>query len=398
MFSNVDTNIKLGLERIRRALNLAGIDKTPWEYVLIAGTNGKGTTAKFLGKILRLHNKKTMVYTSPHLERITERVEIEGEEVEERVLQHHLEHAKLLNIENNLNLTPFELFTLATYSIAKEVEPEVLVAEVGLGGRLDATNALHNRYSIITSIGIDHTNFLGSSVQEIAKEKAGIVKEKGICIVGKVPKEAMSVIEQRATEKRAELLRWGREIVGSVDKLGNRVRLLLKEPLQVEAAIDTPFPVFAVNAALAVVCAHLITPVNTNKVSEALRHIPLPARGEVIRTAKNTVVIDTAHNPLALSCILKELEGPLHILLSPLSDKDWRKMVEMASTRADTLIMVEQTTDRGLKRGMAPHLEWIDPQQIPEVVKTLEGTVLITGSFWIARTAREFLRCQHSQD
>ncbi len=392
----IDENIKLGLERVKKGARVLKIPINDFRAVLIAGTNGKGTTAVFLSKILQEHGKNTVVYISPHLESPTERVLVKGRPVNERELLEALERVRNTNRKEGLSLTPFEEFTLASLIIAQKEKPWMLIYEVGLGGRLDATNILNNEVSIITSIGIDHTEFLGVGLKEIAREKAGIIKPSSVVITGALPASAEAVVEAEAKRKGASLYRLKKEVGFSFAREKGTVEFSVKG-VDFTMRVNTPFLHMAQNAALSVFAASkILGSLNPDATRRAVERVPLPARCEVVKLGEKTAVIDTAHNPHALSILLKEVsaafEEPLTVVLSPLRDKDWRRMAKLASARG-RLLMVEQPTKRGLKRSEAPEFLWIDTREITEVVERCTGTVVFAGSFWMAKTARRLL-CQ----
>ena len=399
--NQIDTNIKLGLERVLKGLSLLKIDPDGFESILIAGTNGKGTTAKYISKILKKHGKKTAVYTSPHLESPTERIELNSGPVDEKRLEETLKVVEKLDRRYRIDLTPFEIFTLAAFQIFKEEDPEILVCEVGMGGRLDATNILKNRYSVITTISLDHTEYLGESVESIAKEKAGVIKEGSIVVAGKMPPAAMAAVEKRAHQKRARLLAWNREIKIKTDSKNWKTALEVTSPVKMKALINSPLDTLAHNASLAITLCDNIVKLREDLTKEAIKNPPLPARGEVVEVYNKRIAVDVAHNPHGLAELLKSLQKHtrnLTILLAPLRDKEWKKMIKIASAKGHRLILIKTKNPRGLKPEDFQRANWIDESEISGILRETEGDVLIAGSFWIAKTARRLLKCQPFQD
>ncbi len=391
----IDKNIKLGLERVKKATEALNIPLDEPDSVLIGGTNGKGTTALFLAKILQLHGIKTMVYTSPHLYSPSERMLVEGNPTPEEKIREAL--GKVEERCGSINLTPFERFTMAFLLLAKEIKPDLLILEVGLGGRLDATNVLNNRVSIITSVSLDHQEYLGKTIGEIAREKAGIIKESSETLVGKVPKIAKEIIKEQAKRLKARCLFLGEGIEIEITRKNPLAFNLQWEEGKLEGLkINTIFPFFAENASLAAVTAHLILKnLSPDLVRKALESVPLPARGEIFEFNGCKAVVDTAHNPHALCLLLKRakeaLPLPLRVVLSPLKDKHWQKMIKIAQAYGK-LFLVEQDTERGLKRDDFPQGNWISLEEALKIPK--RGTVIYAGSFWMAREARRFFACQ----
>ncbi len=187
LFSQNQFAIKLGLDNMREALRLERLSRVSHRVVLIAGTNGKGTTASMLSSILTEHGLRVGLYTSPHLIDFNERFRIDGvpavrELVRERASDILVRYADPPEESGTPRLTYFELTTLIACSLFEWAEVDVAVYEVGLGGRLDATNAMEPNLSVITTLGFDHQRYLGDTIQQIAREKAGIMRQ-GIAVV-----------------------------------------------------------------------------------------------------------------------------------------------------------------------------------------------------------------------
>ncbi len=389
--------IKLGLDRIARAVNILGLDLRCSPSVLVAGTNGKGTTCVFTANILKAHGKKTLLYTSPHLKNPEERIQINGMPIETSVLKECLEHAERTNIKYRLNLTPFEKFTLVFLMILHDTKPDFTVCEVGLGGRLDATNILPNEISVIASVGYDHMEFLGTTLKDIAYEKAGIIKEKNLVILGRMPESTKRVIENVASERKARPVLLSKDINIKIKRTSNGLILnYTYNGLKVEGLkMNTIFSHFCENASLAITaCSHWIS-IDKSTLKIALQRMPFDARGEILQIRESIVVIDTAHNSLALARVLKDVKSHFRsnptIFLSPLKDKDWERMLRCANSLAKEVFLIEQDTDRGLKEKDYPHGKWVDIGRMRDIIEQQNGIFVIAGSFWIAKQAKDIL-------
>jgi dihydrofolate synthase/folylpolyglutamate synthase len=226
--------IKFGLDNIRAIMEELGHPETAFRAVHVAGTNGKGSVTAMVDAVLRAAGHRSARYTSPHLVDLTERFVVDGRPVREAELSRAVErvrHAVLrLQSAGRLDVHPtfFEVTTAAAFELFRSAGVEVAVCEVGLGGRLDATNVLTPQASAITSIAFDHQQYLGHTLGEIAAEKAGIIKEGIPVVVGDVVGEAASVIADAARERGAPLIR-AREGVsvepGSRPARGQAIRL-----------------------------------------------------------------------------------------------------------------------------------------------------------------------------
>lgn len=201
--------IDLSLDRIHRVLEALGHPETRLPPVVhVAGTNGKGSTIAYLRAALEAAGLKAHVYTSPHLVRFNERIRLAGTLVSDGALAEALGRAERANA--GAPITLFEITTVAALLLFSEVPADVLLLEVGLGGRLDATNVVDAPLvSVITPVSIDHVDFLGATLDRIAAEKAGIIKRGVPVVVGEQPDEAMAVIERVAARHRAPLLAFG---------------------------------------------------------------------------------------------------------------------------------------------------------------------------------------------
>ena len=197
---------RLGLDRVRELLAKLGDPQKQLKFVHIAGTNGKGSTAAMLASILGKAGYRTGLYTSPHLLRYNERFRVNGEEVSDQALADATERVKLAAETMADAPTQFELVTAIAFCLFQEAKCDIVVLEVGLGGRLDATNIIDTpEAAVITRIGLDHTEILGDTVEAIASEKAGIVKPGGAVVLGDQDPRVRGVVEAVCRKAGAEL-------------------------------------------------------------------------------------------------------------------------------------------------------------------------------------------------
>jgi len=312
------TNIKLGLSRIEAALSRLQRPQDTFESVIVAGTNGKGSTCAFLESIFRAAGLKTGLFISPHLVDVRERIQINREMISE---PDFARHAGLLS-ETSEELTYFEFLTAMAFGYFAEEKVDIAVLEVGLGGRFDATNVVTPVVSVITRIGIDHQGYLGDTIEKIAFEKAGIIKD-GVPVVTVVQEEkAMEVIRNVADEKYT--------MIHVVAPSSVKYKLGLLGRHQNE------------NAALAVRAAELIgchprganycgddkSQVTSHGLAEALSSTRWPGRLEVV-SRDPLVILDGAHNPNGAEALARFIKGELRpgkkkitLLLGIMADKD----------------------------------------------------------------------------
>ncbi len=294
------TGMRLGLEGIERLLELGGRPDRAFPSVLIAGTNGKGSTAAHLASILRAAGLRVGLYTSPHLVRFHERIRVDGAEIGDDELEVLLERwwprfeAERPSFFEAVTALAFDHFAAKSLDMA--------VVEVGLGGRLDATNVLVPRASVITTISSDHTEILGKTLRRIAAEKAGIVKPGGTLVLGVRSPEPRAEILERARQEGARVLQLGRHArytPKSVSRGGTAFRLVTE---RFTGNVTTPLLGFhqARNAALAALATEVVLENRSRgdtarAIVEGIAATRWPARAEVIGDDP-PVLVDVAHN------------------------------------------------------------------------------------------------------
>jgi dihydrofolate synthase/folylpolyglutamate synthase len=289
--------------------------------ITVGGTNGKGSVVAMLERIYRSAGYRTLAYTSPHLLSFRERVRIDGRPVEAAGLAEAL--SKVEEYRGTLDLTYFEHITLAALLLAGAARPDVILLEVGLGGRLDAVNAVDPDVSVITSIGLDHVEWLGGTRRSIAREKAGIARPGRPLVVGerRPPKGWATELEASG----AELLMAGRDFHWL--RAGRMMRLSLRGD-----TLDLPPPALGGswqwgNAACAVVAVRALVrrlPVTNDALSQGLREVALPGRLQRV-PGQPEVWLDVAHNPQAaraLAAALRQEDRPSTAVFTVLADKD----------------------------------------------------------------------------
>src|SRR5258707_748556 len=217
---------KLGLERIQRVAGGLGDSQRAFRVVHVAGTNGKGSTCAMIDAALRAAGVRTGLYTSPYLLEPTERIRVDGRDVTPAQFQRAFEvvHEVAEGLDLDCHPTYFETVTAMGFWLFRELGVETAVVEVGLGGRLDATNVLGPALTVITPIDFDHESYLGHTIESIAHEKAGILKTGAPAVFGRQRPEAQAVLEARAAELRIPVKRFDEFIVRDleIDARGSR--------------------------------------------------------------------------------------------------------------------------------------------------------------------------------
>jgi dihydrofolate synthase/folylpolyglutamate synthase len=315
--------IDLGLERVGQVWQRLGHGPLRFPVISIAGTNGKGSCAAMLEAIYLAAGYRTACYTSPHVLRYNERIRIVGGEIDDRALCEAF--ARVDAARGADSLTYFEFGTLAAMDLFVRASPEVAILEVGLGGRLDAVNLFDADVALITSIGLDHTAWLGETLEEIAFEKAGIVRPRRPLVIGH--RDPLPILPETGARNGCPVRVLGREFDWHPDPPGWRWEgpgfpaLKLASPtLRGRVQHD--------NAAAAIMCVSCLgqrRSVSTANVRQGLQRARLPGRFQVLWGAP-TWILDVAHNPPAAAVLAENLRslpcgGRRHAVLGLLADK-----------------------------------------------------------------------------
>ena len=389
---------KLGFERIQRLLDRLGNPEKKFQSIHIAGTNGKGSTAAMIASILREAGQQVGLYTSPHLIDFCERIRVGDELITAEEVLHYV---RMIRVVEEEPLTFFELATAIAFLHFAEEKVSVAVIETGLGGRLDATNVITPLISVITTIGRDHTAHLGESIEEIAFEKAGIIKPGVPVTVGMILPEAMEVIREAASVKGAPLHPFNRTLVPDDIPLG------LVGHHQIA------------NACVAVATTHLLREVGAVRepplqaidqetIWKGLETVSWPCRLETVSEAP-WVLLDGAHNVPAMQAVGEFLEDRLEgrrlvVLFAAMADKDLKGILSELAPITDEFVfttprlkrsaepgrLVEIASDFGKKCSVVDGVT----NALETLLVTLknEDVLLITGSLFLVGEARKWFQ------
>ena len=400
--------MRLGLDAPRRLLAELGDPQTRYATVLVAGTNGKGSTAAWLAAMAVAAGYRVGLYTSPHLEEPTERVRVDGRAVSgEELGGWLLEVAAAAETALGGLPTYFELLTAAAFRGFAAAEVDLAVVEVGMGGRLDATNVAEPAVSIITEIGPDHERYLGGSLAEIAGEKAGILRRGRPAIAGCSHPEALAAVRRVAAEVGAELA--AAATVASWHPLAEPAAGL--EVITVEGRHRLQPSLAgahqAVNLTLAVLAAEELrrggwSRIDATAIAAGAGRCRWPGRMESVALPGREVLLDVAHNPDAAAQLVAHLDRlgrPYDLLFGVLADKRSDRMLPPLAARARRLVLSRPTGGRGLEPeellALVPRSEAIvEPRLGPALGRALEGTaplLVICGSFYLVGEARRLL-------
>ena len=402
-----------GLERISRHLSLLGYPHKDFRSIHVAGTNGKGSTCAILESALRAAGYKTGFYLSPHLESPRERIRVNGEWISTGDFKRLLE--KILRLDPEKELTYFEILTSLAFQYFSEQKIDVAVVETGLGGRLDATNVIEKPLaSVITSIDFDHTNWLGNTLQEIAREKAGIIKEGCAVFCPQLPQTALSSIQEKALSLGAPLNVV--ETSWSVKKIdwGNNSQIL-ETPWGEEAKLTLLGASQYGNAALAWAVLSYLTRNQDLKVSHAdmqkgLSLVSWPGRFEVIPGPDGKMaILDGAHNPEAMRNFSKTWEKSPWAqteavwIIGMMRDKDIYASLKSLPQQARSIVAVSSLHPRAAQssdiaktaREVFPLAQVLEADNLEESLDIWQNeereTLVVCGSLYLVDFARKSL-------
>lgn len=343
------------LNRISALMDLLGNPQLAVPVIQVAGTNGKGSTCAMIDSLLRAAGLRVGRFASPHLSDVTERICIDGEPIDEESFDatwHEIEpFVAMVDAEKHdgVDMTFFEVITGMAYAAFADAPVDVAVVEVGLGGTWDATSVAHPQVSVVCPIGLDHTHILGDTIEKVAGEKAGIIKEGSVAVLAGQRPEAAKVLLGRALEVGAPVL------VEGVDfSLISRELAVGGQVLRIDGAGgsvgDLYLPLFgehmARNAALAVAAVEAFLggkPLAPDIVAEGLEQVTAPARLEVVRRSP-AIVLDTAHNPPAARATIDAVAesfdfGHLVGVVAMMRDKDAEKVLQTFAEQMDEVVV-----------------------------------------------------------
>ncbi len=359
--------VKLGLERMREYCALLGNPHDSFESVHVAGTNGKGSTCSFLESILRAEGVRTGLYLSPHLHGFSERIQALGTAVDAAYLTGWVA-AERERIER-LGLTFFEAVTALAFCWFRDRGVEVAVCEVGLGGRLDATNVLRPLSAVITGIDLDHEEHLGAGKDRVAAEKLGILKEGVPLVTGEVDPRMLELFRDGARRASSELLVFDEQVeieIGECTIDGSRFDYRSGSRELRNLTIPVPGRHQVRNAALALFARENISPAGAGILTEpavrsGLAGVRIPGRFEVLEISGGTVVLDVAHNPAAASMLAETCELLLPgrkavVVIGMSSDKDAPGIIRALSAVAAGYIVTRPDFGRHERRAEAADL------------------------------------------
>jgi len=420
-----ESRLDPSLERVADLLGLLGDPQGSVPVILVAGTNGKSSTARMVDALLRATGLRVGLYTSPHLDSVTERIVVDGSPLpEEAFVAGYAElvpYLQVVDARHEHPLSFFEVLTAMAYAAFVEAPVDVAVVEVGMGGRWDATNVADAQVAVVTPISLDHQAYLGDTMGEIAAEKAGIVKPGSFAVVAQQPLDAAEVLMRRVAEVGATVAREGLEfgLLASEQAFGGRLltlRGLTGEYDDVFLPLHGRHQGHNAAVALAAVEAFLgggAGPLDVDLVRQGFALARSPGRLEIVRRSP-TVLVDAAHNPGGAEVLAQALAesftfDPLVGVVGVFADKDARGLLEALEPVLTDVVVTRSASARALDPDelaaiavdvfgadrvvVAPRL----PDALDEGLALAErsggvgGAVVVTGSVTTVAEARRLL-------
>ncbi|MEE2702148.1 MAG: Mur ligase family protein [Thermodesulfobacteriota bacterium] len=392
--SNLGDSKRPGLHKIRNALSFFGNPHLKLNNcILISGTNGKGTVANSLSSIFVKSGCRTGLYTSPHLVKINERLKINGKDINNKDLDSTLGRVVTLCAKEKIKLSYFEVLTCAAILYFYDKKTDINIFEVGLGGKFDATNIIKSNMAIITNIHKDHTEYLGDTIELIAKEKAGIVRGGG-CLVTSAEKKGFNILVSDAKRKKASVFSEGVDF--SIKKTGSGYYYKSNyRAMELESNLLGDYQMR--NLALAIYSSEIFNErydlgITTRSIKNALKNLFLPGRFQIV-SKKPVKIIDTAHNVHAISNLVRNLKiflkgRKINFLIGMLKDKRPRECIKIIKEISDIIYLVNVPNKRSFNASRLsktlndPHIRFISDADIEKIVNS-KKPLIVTGSTYL---------------
>ena len=410
---------RLGLHSIGKLLELLGNPQNGLKYIHIAGTNGKGSVASYISSCLNSGGYKVGLFTSPYLERFNERIQISNKDIPDedlsRITEVVKEKADLMVSEGWDHPTTFEIITAIAFIHFKEENTDYVVLEVGLGGRHDSTNIIsESLVSVITTLDYDHIDVLGNTIGEIAYQKAGIIKDKGLVVSYPQDEDAIKVLKEVSHEKSADLhlLNTDNIVPKKESHIGSVFDFTYKGVTLKDIKISMLGSYQIYNASLAIYTLIILRDKGLLKIDNQAIYQGLAAakwRGRLeVMEETPTILIDGAHNLQGMKNLVKALElfdyKKLILGTAILGDKDYKEMLKVILPKADKVVVTEVDMPRRLDIDMLGTIakEYVDHVYMEKDIKKAvekvlslaneDDLVVFAGSLYLIGDVRSYLK------
>lgn len=387
-------------EKIEYALELLGNPQFAVPVIHVAGTNGKGSTIAFLRQLFQAHGLRVGSFVSPHMVSVHDRICIDSQPISDHDFQCYLQKVYDLEQEVAARYEPFryfEVMVLIMFLYFQDQQPDLALVEVGIGGLLDTTNVVAPALSLITSIGMDHQDLLGSTLREIAEQKAGIIKENVPVVLGPLCPETTAICRHIAQDKQASVHQFGQEFTYKAGQFSNADIELSELVLGLAGHHQEENAAVALQTFL-LYMASSQQAISPQLIQQALAQTSWPGRLELV-AQEPKIYLDGAHNVPAIERLVEFIqvqEEPVTILFSALRRKDFQEMLELLEEKLPhtALVLTSFAYDGALSEENRQGRDYVENYQqfIEDWQSSEQGILIVTGSLYFISEVRRIFK------
>ncbi|HEM2805883.1 bifunctional folylpolyglutamate synthase/dihydrofolate synthase [Streptococcus suis] len=387
-------------EKIEYALELLGNPQFTVPVIHVAGTNGKGSTIAFMRQLFQTHGLRVGSFVSPHMVSVHDRICIDSQPISDHDFQRYLQKVHDLEQEVATRYEPFryfEVMVLIMFLYFEAQQPDVALVEVGIGGLLDTTNVVAPALSVITSIGMDHQDLLGSTLREIAEQKAGIIKENVPVVLGPLSPETTVICRYIAQDKQASVHQFGQEFTYKAGQFSNTDIDLSELVLSLAGHHQEENAAVALQTFL-LYMTNIQNDIQPQLIQQALAQTSWPGRLELV-AQEPKIYLDGAHNVPAIERLvefIQEQEEPVTILFSALRRKDFQEMLELLDEKLPhtALVLTSFAYDGALSEENRQGRDYVENYQqfIEDWQSSKQGILIVTGSLYFISEVRRIFK------
>lgn len=388
------------MEKIEYALELLGNPQFAVPVIHVAGTNGKGSTIAFMRQLFQAHGMRVGSFVSPHMVSVHDRICIDSQPISDHDFQHYLQKVYDLEQEVATRYEPlryFEVMVLIMFLYFEAQQPDVALVEVGIGGLLDTTNVVAPALSVITSIGMDHQDLLGSTLREIAEQKAGIIKENVPVVLGPLSPETTVICRHIAQDKQASVHQFDQEFTYKARQFSNADIDLSELVLGLAGHHQEENAAVALQTFL-LYMTNIQKDIQPQLIQQALAQTSWPGRLELV-VQEPKIYLDGAHNVPAIERLVEFIQvqdEPVTILFSALRRKDFQEMLELLEEKLPhtALVLTSFAYDGALAEENRQGRDYVENYQqfIEDWQSDGHGILIVTGSLYFISEVRRIFK------
>ncbi|MGQ7484904.1 bifunctional folylpolyglutamate synthase/dihydrofolate synthase [Streptococcus suis] len=388
------------MEKIEYALEQLGNPQFAVPVIHVAGTNGKGSTIAFMRQLFQAHGLRVGSFVSPHMVSVHDRICIDSQPISDHDFQHYLQKVYDLEQEVATRYEPFryfEVMVLIMFLYFQDQQLDVALVEVGIGGLLDTTNVVAPALSVITSIGMDHQDLLGSTLGEIAEQKAGIIKESVPVVLGPLSPETTAICRQIALDKQAPVYQFGQEFTYKAGQFSNTDIDLSELVLGLAGHHQEENAAVALQTFI-LYMTNIQKDIQPQLIQQALAQTSWPGRLELV-AQEPKIYLDGAHNVPAIERLVEFIqvqEEPVTILFSALRRKDFQEMLELLDEKIPhtALVLTSFAYDGALSQENRQGRDYVENYQqfIEDWQSSEQGILIVTGSLYFISEVRRIFK------